>query len=155
MKAKSFYITRPDVIKNLISEILSIIPDGKIKVTISDAGNKSDKQRGLQWIWYNDVVQAGVGGKHEDTPKGVHLISKYWWAIPIFCRDDEFFGDLYAEFMRRHEGDQERIMWFVDQYVSTEKFNVSQMAEYLTQFQQYYLSKGVNLTDPEFRGLLD
>lgn len=155
MKAKTFYIVRPDIIKNVINEILSIIPDGKTKVTISNTGDKSSKQRGLQWMWYDDVSAAGIGGKYEDTPNGVHLISKYRWAIPIFCRDDEFFGELYAEFMRRHEGDQERIIWFVDQYVSTEKFNVSQMAEYLTHFQRHYLGKGVNLTDPDYRSLLD
>jgi hypothetical protein len=155
LKAKSFYLTRPDVVKNCINEILSIIPDGKLKVTISNAGTKSDKQRGLQWQWNEDVAKSGIGGKYEDTDIGVHRRSKYFWAIPIFCRDDDFFNDLCTEFKRRHEGDPERIMWFVDQYVSTEKFSVSQMAEYLTQFQKHYLSKGVNLTDPDYRGLLD
>lgn len=155
MKAQVFYLTSLDVLSSAVAFITKIIPDGSIKVTVSDAGSKSAKQRGLQWMWMDDISKAGIGGELGETKEGSHLACKYRFAIPIFIRDDEFFCDLYTAFVKRHEGDQERIRWFVDQYVSTEKFNVSQMAEYLTAIQHYYVNRGVNLTDPQFRGLLD
>ena len=128
--------------------------NGKIKLTISDAGSKSAKQRGLQWKWYTEVANSGLGGKHEDTKDGVHLVSKYRWAVPIFIRDDVHFNDLYAIWIQLYGKDPERMEWFIDNQVHTEKFSVSQMAEFLTDFQNRYLEVGVNLTDPGEKGLL-
>jgi hypothetical protein len=107
-------------------------------------------------MWNEDVSKSGIGGEHWDSQKGVHLISKYMFAIPIFQRDDPYFSDLYDLFIGKHEGNREMMMWFVENNVSTEKFNVSQMAEYLTSKKNYFgIKHGVNLRDPEFRGLLD
>ena len=124
-------------------------------MTISNEGTKSAKQRGLQWIWYEDIVKAGIGGKHESDKNGVHLVCKYWFAVPILQRDDDFFAALYAGWRTNHKGDEAAILWFVDNHVSTEDLTVSQMAEYLTEIERHYLDKGVNLTSPQFRGLLD
>jgi hypothetical protein len=153
-KSKTFFLTSSTSIDNALNKIRKLIPDGTYKVTISRAGSKSSKQRGLQFMWYEDISKSGIGGKYEDDKNGVHLVCKYRFAVPIFCRDDDFFNDLYSEFIRRNEGNEAKIMWFIEHHVSTEKFNVEQMAEYLTAMQRYYASRGVNLTDPEFQGLL-
>ena len=153
MKAEKFILHTEFIRENCIARINRIELDGKTMVTISNAGNKSSRQRGLQWRWYTDVAQAGIGGKHEDTKEGVHLVSKYRWAIPILIRDDPFFAEIYHAWFMRWDKDDERKMWFVDHMVHTEDFNTSQMAEFLTEFQQYY-GPHVNLTDPQDRNLL-
>jgi hypothetical protein len=155
MRAKNFYLTDYTQLTNAIKAVDAVTLDGKTKVTISNAGSKSSKQRGLQWMWYEDISKSGVGGELEETPEGTHLACKQRFAVSIFMRDDDFFCDLYTDFMKRHGQDQKMVLKFVDQIVSTEDFNVSQMAEYLTNVKQYYLPHGVNLREPAFRGLLD
>lgn len=155
MKAETFYLISLKVISNVIARIAKIQPEEKLQVTISNMGTKSARQRGLDWQWSTDISKAGIGGEHEDTKEGVHLVCKYRFAVPILCRDDEFFAGLYEGWLAKHPHDPEAVMWFVEHHVSTEALKVSQMAEYLTSKQHYYLDKGVDLTDPQFRGLLD
>lgn len=155
MKAQNFFLTNPVVIDNALNTIRKLVPDGTWKVTISKAGSKSVKQRGLQFMWYEDVAKSGIGGRYEDDKITVHLVCKFRFAVPIFCRDDDYFNELYSEFMRRNEGNEEKIMWFIDNHVSTEKFDVAQMAEYLTSIHDYYIPRGAQLRNPEFQGLLD
>jgi len=155
MKAESYILVSDTVRNNAIRRMQEIPCDGKMQVTFSSAGSKSARQRGLQWRWNDDVAKSGMGGEHEDTKEGVHLVSKYRWAIPIFIRDDPFFADLFIEWRKLYGGDKERMMWFVDNQVHTENFNIAQMAEFLTSFQEYYISNGVSLTSPEDRGLLN
>jgi hypothetical protein len=42
---------------------------------------------------------------------------------------------------------------FASQYISTERLSRKQRAEYLTEFQRYWIGKGVDLTDPASQGL--
>jgi hypothetical protein len=152
MKTENFIIISDQVKENLMSIIFSIPTDGKTKVTIGPSGTKSARQRGLQYIWYKEISKAGIGGKHEDTVEGVALVVKYRWVIPILCRDDEFFSDLYAMYKNKWKNDPLRMRFFVDTQVHTESLNTSQMAEVLTEIQNHY-SPLVNLTDPQ-EGLL-
>jgi len=154
MKAESYFIVSERVKNNLTCRIKDIPADGNLKVVISNAGSKSAKQRGLQWRWHTEVASAGIGGKHEDTKNGVHLVSKWRWAIPILLRDDEFFSSLYSAWIHLYGKDEERMRWFVDNHVHTERFNTSQMAEFLTEFQRHY-GPLVNLTDPGDKGLME
>jgi hypothetical protein len=154
MKAEKFYLVSPEVVRNAVARLLEIIPNGKVMMTLSDPGSKNSKQRGLQHIWYGDIAAAGIGGRLEDTKENVDLACKWKFAIPIFVRDDSFFSDLYDAWKIKHGGDQEAMRWFVEEQVHTENFSVSQMAEYLTCIQNHYSRVGVQLTDPQFRGLL-
>ena len=154
MKSESYILANPNVLNNAIMRLKDLELNGKIKLTISSAGDKSSRQRGLEWRWYTDVANSGLGGKHEDSKKGVHLAAKYRWAIPIFNRDDPLFNDLYAIWIQLYGKDPERMEWFIDNQVHTEKFSVSQMAEFLTDFERYYAGKGVSLTNPDEQGLL-
>ncbi len=152
MKPESYYIISHAVTLNLATRIGMIPIDGSVKVVISDAGSKSSKQRGLQWQWYTEVARAGIGGKHEDTKNGVHLLSKWRWAVPILLRDDGFFADIFNVWREKYGDNPEAMGWFLDNHVTTEKFNASQMAEYLTDFERHYRPM-VNLTDPDLMGL--
>ena len=154
MKSESYILTNEAVKANAALHIRNIPADGKIKVTISSSGDKSARQRGLQWRWNTDVSKSGKGGKHEDTKEGVHLVSKYRWAIPILIRDDPFFADLHSTWIQLYGKDPDRMEWFVENQVHTEIFTVSQMAEFLTEYQRYYLDNGVELTNPDDLKLL-
>ena len=158
MKAKTFSLASLESLKKAKVYLDEIIPDGKIKVVFSDAGSKSAKQRGLQWMGYEDKARSGKGGRLGDTKENCHLEAKYRFAVPIFLRDDPFFADLYSgwcEICEVAEDKQRRILYFIDQHVSTEKFTTSQMAEFLTEFRNDCQRKGIELREPEFRGLLD
>ena len=152
MKSEPFYLTADHVKANLINRLVGIECDGSIKVVISDSGSKSAKQRGLNWRWNSEVAAAGIGGRHESTKDGVHLVAKYRWALPILIRDDDFFADLYQSWVERHGHDEEKMRWFVDSQVHTERMSTSQVAEFLTEFQRHY-GPLVNLTDPDSMGL--
>lgn len=153
MKSEQFFLTASHVKANLINRLVDIKCDGKIKVVISDAGSKSVRQRGLQWLWYTEVAAAGVGGRLESTKDGVHLYSKWRWAIPILIRDDEFFGEIFAAWKQKWGSDPERMEWFVDNQVHTESMSTSQVAELLTEFERHYRPM-VNLTNPDDLRLL-
>lgn len=154
MKAKDFILHTDFIRENAIAFIKKLECDGKLKIRICNAGDKSSRQRGLQWLWNTDVANSGKGGEHEDTKEGVHLVSKYRWAIPILIRDDPFFADIHAVWVQLYGKDKERMEWFTDTQVHTEKFNSTQMAEFLTEYQKHYVMRGVELSDPEDQKLL-
>ena len=155
MKAKTFSLASLNSMKAARAYLDGVVPNGKIKVVFSDAGTKSVKQRGLQWIWYEDKAKSGRGGRLGDTKENCHLEAKYRFAVPILLRDDSFFADLYLAWCNKYEDSEEHMLYFVDKHVSTEKFTVSQMAEFLTEFKNDCIRSGIDLTEPEFRGLLD
>ena len=159
MQAEHFYLTSLDVAKKVSARLLDCVMDGKVKVTFSDAGTKSSKQRGLDWKWSTEIAahykSTGTGGEHYDTKEGIHLLCKWRFGVRILQRDDTFFAALWDGWKKAHEGDKRAIMWFIDKHVKTEEFSHSQSGEYLTEKKHYYLNAGVNLTEPEFRGLLD
>lgn len=155
MKKEEYILNSQSVLNLAMTRCKSLELDGRTKLTLSDAGNKSARQRALQWLWNTEVSKSGIGGKHEDTKEGVHLVSKYRWAVPIFNRDDVHFNDLYSIWVQLYGKDPDRMEWFIDNQVHTENFSVSQMAEFLTDFQRHYASNGVNLTDPNEMGVLN
>lgn len=154
MKAETFFLVSDAVRATAIQRILEMPVDGNFKVTVASAGGKSSRQRGLQWMWYTNVADSGMGGRHEETKDSVHLFSKYKFGLPIMLRDDEFSAGLYNAWFDKYGEDPERMAWFVEHHVHTEKFNVAQMAEYLTEFQHYYSSRDVPLANPDDMGLL-
>lgn len=147
MKQEVFYITSPEKQAEAVTAVVKLSMDDKVKVTISSAKDKSVRQRGLQWKWYTEVSQAGIGGKHEDTKEGVHSVSKFRWALTIMLRDDDFFAQLWEAWVHKNDS-PEALRWFVDNQVHTEKFNTTQMGEFLDDFQKHY-SPYVALTDPK------
>lgn len=155
MKAKTFSLASLNSMKAAKAYLEGVIPNGKIKVTFSDAGTKSAKQRGLQYMGYEDKAKSGIGGRLSDTKENCHLEAKYRFAIPILLRDDSFFADLYLAWCNKYEHSEKHMLYFVDKHVSTEKFSVSQMAEFLTDFRNDCISHGITLREPEFKGLLD
>lgn len=148
MKAEMFILVTERVRLNAVTRLMQFECDGKVQVTFSNAGTKSARQRGLQWRWNTDVAMAGIGGRHEDTKEGVHLVSKYHWAVPIFIRDDPNFADLWQYWHTKYRDNAERMEWFVREKVHTEDFNTSQMAEFLTEFERHYAPL-CSLSDPE------
>ena len=152
MKAERYALVNGQVRKNVMNRLVDLPSDGTIEVVIQKVGTKSARQRGLQHIWYDDVVKSGLGGEYESGKDILDLACKYRWALPILVRDDTFFAEMYLAYSNAWKQDPERMKWWVKQNVHTEALSQNQMAEYLTLFKDHYVEMGVNLTDPEQRG---
>ncbi len=152
MKAKSYILLNDHIVNNLILDIRSRQLDGKTKVNISAAANKSARQRGLQHIWYEDVVKSGVGGIDEESHKSVSIKAKRDFAMHIIFMNPEKYEDflyLYNELSRSNGWDRAGfISYFYDKHLHTEWFDTQEMAKFLTYFQVHYSDLGVNLSDP-------
>lgn len=153
MKAETYILLNKDVQKNAMARMFDVELNGRVKVTFSNAGSKKQNQRGLQYLWYSDIAKSGVGGEHEDTKEGVHLVCKYRFAVPILMRDDSDFRALWNGILKACNGDKKRIEYAVQYFVSTEKEGFN-MPEYLSDIERFYISKGVRLTDPKDRGIV-
>jgi hypothetical protein len=155
MKAETYHLINDNILNNAIMRMKELECNGKFKLVISNAGDKSARQRGLDWMWSTDIAKSGMGGEFEDTKENVHRVCKYRWAIPILIRDDPFFAELYALYIQLYKNNPDKMLWFVDSRVHTEELNVSQMSEYLTEKQRYYLDNGFPLRDPQDKKLLE
>jgi len=160
MKAKTFKLVnnehgrRQESIK-LYALLKSLPLDKVFSVRVSNyTSSKQDNQRGLNWMWNLEVAKSGIGGANHDTAEGVHLDAKWRFARPILLRDSKWFRDLYEGFEANHVEDRATALkWFCENIIHTEKMTVSQNAEFLTDFQRYWIGKGVNLTEPKKKEL--
>ena len=152
MKSESYFIGSDSARRSLLQRISDLdIVGTHWKVTISDSMSKSARCRGLQWMWYTDVANSGMGSY--DTKNSVHRAAKYRWAVPILLRDDEAFASIWPALKKIYLQDKEKMKYIVDNFVSTEGDGFA-IGEYLTDFERYYRGNGVNLTQPE-DGLLE
>jgi hypothetical protein len=138
--------------ENLIKESPA---DGSMTVIIKQTDMSSTaKQRRLQWLFYTEVANSGLG--QDDTKEAVHVRAKMMFAHPILMRDDDVYPVLYNTFKRAVETSETYSVYikeFASQYISTERLTRKQRAEYLSEFQRYWIGKGVELTDPASQGL--
>lgn len=112
------------------------------------------RQRRLQWKWYTEVSQSGLG--RDDDKNAVHIRAKMMFAHPILMRDDEVYPILYDTFKNTVKTSVNYAMFiknFSEQYISTERLTKKQRAEYLREFQRYWVGCGANLTDPSLQGV--
>lgn len=149
-------IVKSDQNKAYAKSLIDEMPlDGSMTVEIKKTPNDSTaKQRRLQWLWYTEVSQSGLG--QDDTKEDVHVRSKMKFAHPILMRDDEVYPILYSTFQKAVKPSNNYALYikdFATQYISTERLNRKQRAEYLTEFQRFWIMKGVELTNPETQGL--
>jgi hypothetical protein len=130
-------------------------PDGIWEVTVKKTDHSSTaKQRRLRWMWAGEVAASGLG--RHDTKAGVDRAAKWQFARPILERDDDIFKPIFDYFMETVQGTvafAECCARFTDQYISVERMTRRQEAEYLTEFQRYWIGKGVELTDPATQGV--
>lgn len=152
MKAQTFNLISHEVKANCIHFIHQLQADGKLKVSISGIGTKSDRQRALDWRWDDEILKSGIG--HDDsTTEMVHARNKWLFARPILLRDDELFRSIFQHFVKTYGNDSESCIRFAKDWISTEKMTVSQVSEYMTNKQRYWLQAGVELTNPDDYGI--
>lgn len=153
---RPIYLVNENARQKALRQLRAEPVDGTRKVTFSGAKDKSTRQRGLQWIWYGDVVEAGIGGVEEADKNSLHIKAKAMFCLPIQIRDDDNFAEIYLALHNRWHHREEwesKFYWFCDRVVSTEDLNQAQMAEFLTEFKNHYgYELGVELTDPDERG---
>ena len=152
MKAETFNLINHEVKKNLMIRIMDLDSDGKIKVTISNIGSKSSLQRGLDWMWDSEIFKSGKGWADDDVGM-THARGKWLFARPILLRDDYIFSSIYEHFMALYGHNPSALIEFARDYISTERMDVSQVAEYMQNKQKYWLDKGVSLTNPDDYGI--
>ncbi len=152
MKAQRYAIVNGQVRKNAINDIMDRPCDGTVEVIVQGLATKSSRQRGLQHIWYGDVVKSGLGGEHESAEDLLDWACKYKWCLPLQIQGDENFAEVYLGYSRKYKSNPEKMKWFVKAFVHTEQLSNNQMASYLTSFRDYYDEMGVNLTDPDEKG---
>jgi len=152
MKAEKYFLVNHEVKKNLISRIMDIPENSEFKVTISDAGTKTEKQRNLDYKWDSEIFKSGIGWG-DKTVIDVHARSKWLFARPIWLRDCYIFQIIYNSFMNKFKHDKEKCLEFAKDFISTEKFSKDQAWEYMNDKQNFWITKGVNLTDPKDYGL--
>ena len=152
MKAENYILINEAVKVNACLRIKDITADGKIRVTIHNAGNRSVKQNALLWLWHTFVAKSGKGSY--DTKESMHRAVKLRWVIPVLIRDDPLFADLYSVWKQLYGSDVDRVNWFADNQVSTSTLSTHQMAEVLTDYQRFYLEHEIPLPDPDDLKLL-
>jgi len=152
VKAENFILVNEAVKLNACLRIKNIVADGKIMVTIHNAGDRSVKQNSYLWVCHTFVANSGKGS--HDTKEAVHRYVKKRWVIPILVRDDPIFAELYKIWKQLYGSDIDRINWFVDNQVSTSVISTHQMAEVLTDYTRYYAEHEMPLPDPDDLKLL-
>ncbi len=131
--------------------------DGSEQVTFKKVGMDSTaKQRRLQWLWYTEISQSGLGA--DDTKDDVHIRAKWQFARPILLKDSETFGAIFAGFelvIKDYDKEVKRDCYreFARDYISTEHMSRKQRADFLTDLQNFWIRKGVSLTEPATQGI--
>lgn len=133
--------------------------DGSVSVEVKKTKNDStSKQRRLNWLWCTEIANSGIGGY--DVKMDVHIFNKYKFGIPVIYNSDDATSEV---FIIAFEGFKDIVdksihrsamyKTFCAEYIRTEKFTKHQRATYLSDLQRYWISKGVNLSDPALQGL--
>jgi hypothetical protein len=152
VKAQRYALVNAEVAKNVVTDIMGRPTDGTIEVVVQALATKSARQRGLQHLWYADVVKSGLGGEHESAEDLLDWACKYKWCLPLQIQGDANFAEVYLGYSRKYKSDPDKMKWFVKAFVHTEQLSNNEMASYLTSFRDYYDEMGVNLSDPDEKG---
>jgi len=159
MKSQKYVLINEAVKRTFLQDLYCRPIDGSVTVTISKTGSKSSRQRGLQHIWYNDIVMSGLGGEYEANETILDVYCKYRWGIrillsePIGPNENDYLADAYIEYVKSNKHNPSKMMWWTGQNIHTEDMSNNQMAQFLTAIRDYYGHEvGVNLTDPDLRG---
>ncbi len=146
MKQENYYLHNENIRLNLLNRISELDCNGLLKVAISNSAKKSDKQRGLMWIWYKDVEEAGTESAHT-----ISVSSKIAFGLTIAMANQEKYKDfieLYWTVNKAHGEDDNFMFYFFDKHFHTEWFDTNEMAQFLTHFEIHYSRLGVELSDP-------
>lgn len=153
MHQQTFNLISHEVKANCIHYIHSLETNGKLKVTVSDIGTKSDRQHRLDWKWSTEIHNSGIGWD-DDTIEKTHARSKWMFALPIMLMEfEEPFQSIHEFFMNKFGHDKNKCIEYAINHLNTKKFSVRQAAEYMGNKERYWLQKGVSLTNPDLYGL--
>ena len=148
MKQEQYILINQTVKQNLFNRINEMELNGKVQVKIMNTGTKSQRQQGWDFSMDADIIKSGLGYGDTDT-NTTHARNKWLFAKPILLRDDEVFRNIYNYFMAAYGHDKEKCLIFARDHISTQSMSVDQVTEYLNNKFNYWVEKGVNLTDPE------
>ena len=140
--------------KSLIDEMPE---DGSMTVIVkkTDMGS-TGAQRRLYWQWATEISLSGLGA--DDTKESVHIRAKYQFGHPILLRDSETYGAIFAGFeivIKDYDPETKRECYreFSRDFIHTEQLTKAQRAEMMTDMQNFWTRRGVDLTNPDDLGL--
>jgi len=129
--------------------------DGKRTVILRNTDlSPTARQRRTWRMWCREIAMSGLG--QHDIPEDVHIAMKWKIVRPMLLESSELFSELYNHFMQLvafHQDKAEKCREFARDYISTEKLSKEQRIESLRLLFRYWVDKGVNLTDPNLRGV--
>lgn len=112
------------------------------------------KQRRLWYLWCREVAMSGLG--QDDDTESVHIRAKWMFVRVLLLEQSEMFTLIYNHFMKTVETSSaraEQCQVFARDYISTESLTKENRIKSLSDFQRYWVFRGVNLTDPALRGI--
>ena len=147
---------RDKVRSSILKTIDGLELDKDIGVTIKNYDtSKTAKQRRLQWRWYTEIADSGLGSS--SNKNRIHLDSKWYFAKPLLLAGSDDYSlwvsDMWSLILENYPHDAKRQMNFFENAVHTEKMEKDMISEFLKDMQYYWTSKGVRLTDPSLAGL--
>ncbi len=153
MKAEQYTLINHEVKKSLIAKIMDIDCNGKTGVIIKGVGSKTEQQHKLDYKWSGEIFRSGIGW-HDKTAEDAHARSKWMFALPHFLAgNDEIFIAQHEFFIQRFGHDKKKCLEYARDYIHTKKLSKEQAQQYMNDKQNYWLDRGVNLTNPNDYGL--
>jgi len=61
VRSETFHLINDNIRNNAIMRIRELTADGKLKLVISNAGDRSVRQNALYWLWNTFVPNSGMG----------------------------------------------------------------------------------------------
>lgn len=151
IKVKSVYELK--IVFNLIKEMLR----NRKKVFVSiktSAESLSDKQRGLYWLWLEDIA-----ADQQDNKVDLHWHYKERFLLPIFLADVDNPNHFHIheawrnlQIVRRERPDMyQSMLKLIVSGVSIQDSSKDNMLEYLKEIDRHASSLGIRLRRPEDR----
>jgi hypothetical protein len=130
-----------------IDALAALLRERKLPMTVTWEQGAPDakKQNRLAQRWHTDVARQMGDRTHEN----VRAWCKLRFGVPILCEGNEAMRAAFDKSLLHHmHEDQLEIMETLEIPV-TRLMKKPQMTEYMQRVQQFFIEKGLHLTDPE------
>jgi len=139
---ETFHLASERVSKRLTEIITTLPKDGTLDVVIQDhKDDRSLSQLRLKWLWMTEF-----GAHYGETKERSNQIYKWKCMRPILIRDDK--TGVMADLFNRAAESPAMAKKFCD-LIHTDEMDMGQMAESLTEFDNWAGRNGIVLTHPD------
>lgn len=145
-------IKTPEIAARAQAIIANLPLDPVHEIIIREAKKDiSAEQRGLYFKWMG-IIGEEIG----QTKDEMHFQSKDRHLVPIFCRDDIEYAEMWSSMVAVREAgmvkEADILMHGIVKETSITKASVKQMAEYMNEVEREAAGLGIRLPHPDDRG---